>query len=135
MASAAAGADGLPLLDGGVPLLGHLAQFFRNPVSVLKRGYRSKGRLFAMNFMGQRMNVMLGPEHNRFFFEETDKLLSIRESMPFFLKMFSPEFYSFAEMDEYLRQRDAEPSHAATLRRGHHGPARWTNRTRGATWS
>ncbi|MGE8134385.1 cytochrome P450 [Novosphingobium subterraneum] len=105
MASAAPGADGLPLLDGGVPLLGHLAQFFRDPVSVLKRGYRSKGRLFAMNFMGQRMNVMLGPEHNRFFFEETDKLLSIRESMPFFLKMFSPEFYSFAEMDEYLRQR------------------------------
>lgn len=51
------------------------------------------------------MNVMLGPEHNRFFFEETDKLLSIRESMPFFLKMFSPDFYSFAEMDEYLRQR------------------------------
>lgn len=98
-------AGGLPLLEGGAPLLGHLAQFFRDPVSVLKRGYASRGRMFAMNFMGQRMNVMLGPEHNRFFFEETDKLLSIRESMPFFLKMFSPEFYSFAEMDEYLRQR------------------------------
>jgi sterol 14-demethylase len=96
---------GLPLVDGGAPLLGHLLQFFRDPVSVLKRGYRTRGRLFALNFMGRRMNVMLGPEHNRFFFEETDKLLSIRESMPFFLKMFSPEFYSFAEMDEYLRQR------------------------------
>lgn len=105
MASAASAAGGLPLLDGGAPLLGHLAQFFRDPVTVLKRGYKSKGRMFAMNFMGQRMNVMLGPEHNRFFFEETDKLLSIRESMPFFLKMFSPDFYSFAEMDEYLRQR------------------------------
>ncbi|MDE2436753.1 MAG: cytochrome P450 [Sphingomonadales bacterium] len=95
----------LPLLDGGTPLIGHLAQFFRDPVAVLKRGYRSKGRLFALNLMGRTMNVMLGPEHNRFFFEETDKLLSIRESMPFFLKMFSPDFYSFAEMDEYLRQR------------------------------
>jgi sterol 14-demethylase len=105
MASVSTANPGFPLLDGGMPLLGHLAQFFRDPVSVLKRGYRSRGRLFAMNFMGQRMNVMLGPEHNRFFFEETDKLLSIRESMPFFLKMFSPEFYSFAQMDEYLRQR------------------------------
>ena len=100
MASAA-----LPLLDGATPLIGHLAQFFRDPVALLKRGYRARGRMFALNMMGRRMNVMLGPEHNRFFFEETDKLLSIRESMPFFLKMFSPDFYSFAEMDEYLRQR------------------------------
>jgi sterol 14alpha-demethylase len=95
----------LPALGGGAPLIGHVAEFFRDPVSVLKRGYAEKGKLFSFNIMGRRMNVMLGPEHNRFFFEETDKLLSIRESMPFFLKMFSPDFYSFAEMDEYLRQR------------------------------
>lgn len=95
----------LPSIEGGSPLLGHLLPFFRDPVDVLRQGYESKGRLFSFNIMGRRMNVMLGPEHNRFFFEETDKLLSIRESMPFFLKMFSPDFYSFAEMDEYLRQR------------------------------
>jgi sterol 14alpha-demethylase len=95
----------LPALEGGAPLIGHVADFFRDPVAVLKRGYQTKGKLFSFKIMGRRMNVMLGPEHNRFFFEETDKLLSIRESMPFFLKMFSPDFYSFAEMDEYLRQR------------------------------
>lgn len=95
----------LPMLGGGAPLIGHLAQFFRDPVAVLRRGYKEKGNLFSFSILGKRMNVMLGPEHNRFFFEETDKLLSIRESMPFFLKMFSPDFYSFAEMDEYLRQR------------------------------
>jgi sterol 14-demethylase len=95
----------LPALSGAAPVIGHLAQFFRDPIAVLKQGYQSHGRLFSFKVMGQRMNVMLGPEHNRFFFEETDKLLSIRESMPFFLKMFSPDFYSFAEMDEYLRQR------------------------------
>lgn len=95
----------MPLLEGGAPVIGHMAQFFRDPVEMLKRGYRTQGKLFSFNMMGRRMNVMLGPEHNRFFFEETDKLLSIRESMPFFLKMFSPDFYSFAEMDEYLRQR------------------------------
>ncbi len=95
----------LPMLDGAAPLIGHLAQFFRDPVAVLKRGYQTKGKLFSFSIMGRRMNVMLGPEHNKFFFEETDKLLSIRESMPFFLKMFSPDFYSFAEMEEYLKQR------------------------------
>lgn len=95
----------LPAIDGGLPFLGHLNAFFRDPVAVLKRGYQEKGKLFSFSIMGRRMNVMLGPEHNRFFFEETDKLLSIRELMPFFIKMFSPDFYSFAEMDEYLRQR------------------------------
>ena len=95
----------LPMLDGAAPLVGHLLQFFKDPVAVLKRGYQTKGRLFSFSIMGRRMNVMLGPEHNKFFFEETDKLLSIRESMPFFLKMFSPDFYSFADMEEYLRQR------------------------------
>jgi sterol 14alpha-demethylase len=95
----------LPQLEGGLPLLGHVTDFFRDPVAVLKKGYQDKGKLFSFRIMGRRMNVMLGPEHNKFFFEETDKLLSIRESMPFFLKMFSPDFYSFAEMDEYLRQR------------------------------
>ena len=95
----------LPALDGGAPLIGHVADFFRDPVAVLRQGYQTKGHLFSFKIMGRRMNVMLGPEHNKFFFEETDKLLSIRESMPFFLKMFSPDFYSFAEMDEYLRQR------------------------------
>ena len=95
----------LPALDGARPFVGHLIEFFRDPVSVLKRGYETKGQLFSFGILGRRMNVMLGPEHNKFFFEETDKLLSIRESMPFFLKMFSPDFYSFAEMDEYLKQR------------------------------
>jgi sterol 14alpha-demethylase len=95
----------LPRLDGGLPLIGHVTDFFRDPVAVLRRGYQTKGKLFCFSILGRRMNVMLGPEHNRFFFEETDKLLSIRESMPFFLKMFSPDFYSFAEMDEYLKQR------------------------------
>jgi sterol 14-demethylase len=94
-----------PMLDGGAPVLGHLVPFFRDPVTLLRRGYESKGSMFTLNLGGRHMNVMLGPDHNKFFFEETDKLLSIRESMPFFLKMFSPEFYSFAEMDEYLRQR------------------------------
>ena len=98
-------AAALPLIDGAQPFFGHLAEFFRNPVAVLKRGHAAHGKLFAFKLLGRRMNVMLGPEHNKFFFEETDKLLSIRESMPFFIKMFSPQFYSFAEADEYLRQR------------------------------
>jgi sterol 14alpha-demethylase len=94
-----------PPLEGGLPLLGHLTHFFRDPVALLRSGYKAKGNAFSFRMGGRRMNVLLGPDNNRFVFEQTDKLLSIRESMPYFLKMFSHDFYSFAEMDEYLRQR------------------------------
>ena len=94
-----------PSISGSNPILGHLPAFFRDPVNLLKKGYRECGPIFSFKMGGQRWTVMLGPENNRFVFEQTDKLLSIRESMPFFHKMFSPEFYSFAKMDEYLRQR------------------------------
>jgi sterol 14-demethylase len=50
--------------------------------------------------------VLLGPDHNKFFFGETDKVLSIREGYPFFLKMFSKDFYFFAPHEQYMRQRE-----------------------------
>lgn len=94
-----------PALRGGTPLLGHLTSFFRDPVKLLREGYEARGPIYSFRMGGRKMVVMLGPDNNRFVFQETDKLLSIRESMPFFHKMFSPDFYSFAEMEEYLRQR------------------------------
>ena len=94
-----------PVLDGGLPLLGHLTSFFRDPVALLRGGYEKLGPIYSFRMGGRKMVVMLGPENNRFVFQETDKLLSVRESMPFFHKMFSDDFYLFAEMDEYLRQR------------------------------
>lgn len=94
-----------PKLDGGAPFLGHLTSFFKDPVALLREGYRKRGPIYSFRMGGRKMVVMLGPDNNRFVFQETDKLLSIRESMPFFHKMFSPNFYSFAEMEEYLRQR------------------------------
>ena len=69
----------MPMLDGAAPLIGHLAQFFRDPVAMLKRGYVEKGSAFTFMMGRQRMNVLLGPENHRFGFEPTDKCLSIRE--------------------------------------------------------
>ena len=94
-----------PAMDGGMPFLGHLTSFFKDPVGLLRKGYQEHGPIYSFRMGGRNMVVMLGPDNNRFVFQETDKLLSIRESMPFFHKMFSPNFYSFAEMEEYLNQR------------------------------
>ncbi|KAA2252608.1 cytochrome P450 [Solihabitans fulvus] len=93
------------MLSGAQPLIGHAAEFLRQPIELVERGYRECGEIFTVRIPGQRAVMMIGPEHNRFFFSETDKRLSIKTAYPFFVKMFDPNFYFFAGNDEYKRQR------------------------------
>lgn len=94
-----------PMLSGAKPLIGHAAEFIRHPIGISERGYQEQGRIFSVNIPGQPAIMLIGPEHNRFFFSETDKRLSIKTAYPFFVRMFDPAFYFFAGMDEYKRQR------------------------------
>ena len=94
-----------PMASGGIPVLGHALQFLRDPTALMERGYHEHGPVFSLQLANRRAVVLLGPENNHFFFSETDKLLSIRESYPFFVKMFHERFYLLAEFAEYLEQR------------------------------
>lgn len=94
-----------PAVSGGRPVLGNTLEFMRDPVAVLERGHREHGRMFTVRLVGRRAVVLLGPEHNRFFFAETDQRLSMRDGMPYFPRMFDPDFYVFGSPDEYRRQR------------------------------
>ncbi len=94
-----------PMASGGIPVLGHAFQFLRDPTALMERGYHEHGSIFSLRLGLKRAVILLGPENNRFFFSETDKLLSIREGYPFFLKMFHERFYFFAEFEKYLEQR------------------------------
>ncbi len=94
-----------PTVSGSTPVIGHAFQFLRDPIPLLERGYQEHGSVFSLRLGPKPAVVLLGPENNRFFFTETDKLLSIREGYPFFIKMFHERFYFFAEFEEYLEQR------------------------------
>jgi sterol 14alpha-demethylase len=94
-----------PLVSGARPVVGHIPQFMRDPVALLERGYREHGHVFGVRLNRQPAVVLLGTEHNRFFFSETDRRLSIRSAYPFFVRMFDPQFYFFGGPDEYRRQR------------------------------
>ncbi len=94
-----------PTVSGSTPVIGHALQFLRDPIPLLERGYQEHGSVFSLRLGTKPAVILLGPENNRFFFAETDKLLSIREGYPFFIKMFHERFYFFAEFEEYLEQR------------------------------
>ena len=94
-----------PILSGGNPLFGHTLEYVRSPEAFLHRGWRENGEVFRCRLGTRWYTVVLGPEHNRFFFSETDRLLSIREGYPFFPRMFGGDFFFFAPYEDYLRQR------------------------------
>ncbi|WP_249123867.1 cytochrome P450 [Saccharopolyspora erythraea] len=97
--------DSPPMLSGARPLVGHAGEFIRNPVAMAERSYAECGEAFSIRIPGRTAHMFIGSEHNRFFFSETDRGLSIRTAYPFFVRMFDPAFYFFAGNDEYRRQR------------------------------
>jgi sterol 14-demethylase len=94
-----------PLLPG-LPILGNALEFLKEPLDVIERGHKSLGNVFRFR-LGNRDVVMgLGPENAQTVFEETDRLLSIREAYPFFTRMFNEQLYFFAEPAGYKEQRE-----------------------------
>lgn len=95
----------IPTVSGARPVVGHAAELTRDPLGLFRRGHREHGSMFRLRLPLKDTVVLLGTEHNQLAFDETDRKLSIRTAYPFFLRMFSPDFYFFAPYDEYKRQR------------------------------
>ncbi len=93
-----------PLVSGALPVLGHAAEFQRNRPGLIRRGFEEHGGVFAIKLANQNVAVVIGPEHQKMFFMETDGRLSIQEPYQFLRAMFG-EVLFLAPHDEYLRQR------------------------------
>ena len=93
-----------PFVSGALPVLGHAAEFQRNRTDLIRRGFVAHGSVFAMKLANQNVAVVIGPEHQKKFFMETDGRLSIQEPYQFLRAMFG-EVLFLAPHDEYLQQR------------------------------
>jgi sterol 14alpha-demethylase len=88
----------------GFPLLGNALDFRRDPIDVVRRGYERFGRVFSIRLGPKPIAVILGPANNKFFFTQTDTMLSMREVYKFVIPMFG-EVLQAAEPPEYKEQR------------------------------
>lgn len=69
-----------PLLDRGLPLLGHAIDLRRSPVELLQRGRDRHGDLFRLKLPGSEHTVvMTGPRAQQKFFRLRDSQMSMRE--------------------------------------------------------
>ncbi|PID64002.1 MAG: cytochrome P450 [Gammaproteobacteria bacterium] len=97
----------VPAFEHAWPVLGHAIPFARDPIAFLDKAHEECGPVFELRLpVGRRAVVLIGPSHNRFFFEETDKRLSIMEAYAYFKRMFSDDFFYFGGAEAYQRQRN-----------------------------
>jgi sterol 14-demethylase len=78
----------------------------RDPVGLLRRGYETLGPVFRIQLAGKPAAVLIGPENSKFFFEETDRTLSMREVYRFLIPMFGDDIFFAAGPESYNNQRE-----------------------------
>jgi sterol 14-demethylase len=83
----------------------------RDQVALLRRSHARHGAVFGP----QRAVVLVGPEYNRFFFTQADKLLSVPEIYRFVVPMFGPVLN--AALDRAFRRSQLALLHSAFARK------------------
>ena len=86
--------------------MGNLREYLRDPVGLIERGRRLHGPVFGFHLGPKKAVVLLGPERHRFFFHETDRRLSMRETFRWLEPAFGTRFPLTAERS---RQRADRP--------------------------
>lgn len=107
----------LPPAVPGVPLFGNLFSFQKNAVDFLAKSYEKNGPIFSMKFGPKHIAVLIGKENNQFFFNMTDKMLSIREVYQWMIPVFGGDDYTMSACREkYLEQRKTTLAFFTTTR-------------------
>jgi sterol 14-demethylase len=75
-------------MSGGLPLLGPMLAFQRDPLQLLDRGRRKHGDLFQFRLMGRRFVLFLGPAAQEAYFRASDTQLSQKEVYRFTIPIF-----------------------------------------------
>lgn len=86
--SAPRSASSPPLLGGGLPLVGHMGEWVRNPFALLMRARREGGEVVQFELLGQPMVLLTGPQANEAFFRAPDDQICRREAY----KLMTPIF-------------------------------------------
>ncbi len=90
-----------PVLPGSRPVVGHTLEFMKDRQSLLQKGFKTLGSIFALRLANRWTAVLIDPDYHQTFFLETDKKLSMHKSYRFLKAAFGevafagpPEMYT-----------------------------------------
>lgn len=87
-ATAAEAVKAVPELSGGWPLIGHLLDFQKDPVSMLSRGWTEQGELVQFRIGPRRFVLFIGPEAHDFYFRAPEEQLNAKAVYQFTVPIF-----------------------------------------------
>ena len=96
----------IPKAARNIPVIGHAIPSMQDPIRFLERCYQKYGSIFSIQLPGLNTIFLIGPEHNKWVFDETDKRLSIQEGYTFFKRMFDSGFFYFGGFEAYKAQKN-----------------------------
>eukprot|EP00927_Polykrikos_kofoidii_P077360 TRINITY_DN74304_c0_g1_i1.p1 TRINITY_DN74304_c0_g1~~TRINITY_DN74304_c0_g1_i1.p1 ORF type:complete len:495 (+),score=59.07 TRINITY_DN74304_c0_g1_i1:107-1591(+) len=79
-----------PRLTMGLPILGPIMQFLKDPIELVRKGQNKIGGCFSVNFLAMDMVFLVGPEGQEFFFTN-DKYLDQAKMYKFTVPIFGPK--------------------------------------------
>lgn len=77
-----------PRLSGGLPVIGHTADFVRDTIGLLRRAYAEHGEISSFDILNKKMVAVFGPEANEAVFRAPDEQLNPCEAY----KIMTPVF-------------------------------------------
>ncbi len=78
----------VPELAGGWPLIGHLPDFLKDPVSLLDRGWQEQGELFRFRIGPRDFVLFTGPEAHDCYFRAPEDQLNAKDVYQFTVPIF-----------------------------------------------
>lgn len=93
-----------PRLKGGLPLLGHMISFARNPYGFMKRAHDEAGEVVAFKMFNQRIVLLTGAEASHAFYRAPDEQLD--QSAAY--KLMTPIFGEGIVFDAPLHRKDEQ---------------------------
>jgi sterol 14-demethylase len=74
----------------GMPLVGPISQFLKDPMELMRMGYSKLGECFKVNFIGMDMVFLVGPDGHEWFFTK-DKYFDFQNMYKFTVPIFGPK--------------------------------------------
>jgi sterol 14-demethylase len=103
VASAASGKEP-PRLKGGLPLLGHMVSFARNPYGFMKRAHDEGGEVIAFKMLSQNIVLLTGSMASHAFYRAPDEQLD--QSAAY--KLMTPIFGEGIVFDAPIHRKDEQ---------------------------
>jgi len=79
-----------PKATMGLPVVGPIVQFLKDPLTLIRKGYEQHGQCFKVNFLAMDMVFLVGSEGQKFFFT-MDKYLDQAKMYSFTIPIFGPK--------------------------------------------